>query len=120
MQGFLKSTAFLRTGGLLTGVAAYCDKENKADKGYSQSVVQVPSQHAESMIPPHDHASCEGKSKPTSCVISLGGTKATFPSEPTRQPCDRDQRGQGCAAPRLDLDRGARRGRMMAGRRGEE
>jgi hypothetical protein len=28
-------------------VAAYCDKENNADKDYSQSVVQVPSEHAE-------------------------------------------------------------------------
>jgi hypothetical protein len=34
------------------------------------------------------------------------------------QPCDHDQRRQGCAAPeRLDLDDGARRGRVMADRR---
>jgi hypothetical protein len=38
-----------------------------------------------------------------------------FASEPARRPCDRDQRGQGCAAPAgLDLDHGARRGRMIA------
>jgi hypothetical protein len=44
--------------------------------------------------------------------------RETFPSEPTRHACDHDQRGQGCAAPEgLDLDHGARRGRMMAGRR---
>jgi hypothetical protein len=44
--------------------------------------------------------------------------RETFPSEPTRQSCDHDQRGQGCAAPEgLDLDDGARRGRMMAGLR---
>jgi hypothetical protein len=42
----------------------------------------------------------------------------TFPSEPTGQPCDRDKRRQGCAAPAgLDLDDGAGRGRMMGGRR---
>jgi hypothetical protein len=48
--------------------------------------------------------------------------RETFPSEPTRQTCDHDQRGQGCAALKgfqdgldLDLDRGARRGRMMVG-----
>ncbi len=41
-----------------------------------------------------------------------------IPLEPTAKPCDRDQRRQGCAAPAgLDLDDGARRGRMMAGRR---
>jgi hypothetical protein len=35
------------------------------------------------------------------------------PRAPTRQLCDHDQRGQGCAAPaRLDLDHGARRGRI--------
>jgi hypothetical protein len=54
-------------------------------------------------------------------VISLGGQE-TFPSEPTRQSCDHDQRGQGCAALEgfqdgLDLDDRAKRGRMMAGRR---
>jgi hypothetical protein len=40
-------------------------------------------------------------------------------SEPTRQPCNHDKRGQGCAAPEgfddgLDLDRGTQAGRMMA------
>jgi hypothetical protein len=47
--------------------------------------------------------------------------RETFPPEPTRQACDRGQRGQGCAALEeiedgLDLDHGARRGGMMAGR----
>jgi len=51
-------------------------------------------------------------------LISIGGTRETFPSEPTRHPCDHDQRRQGCAAPEeLDLDDGARRGCMVAGRR---
>jgi hypothetical protein len=41
-------------------------------------------------------------------VIPFGGTCLAFPSEPTRQPCDHDQRRQGGAAPaRLDLDDGA-------------
>ena len=38
---------------------------------------------------------------PQPCVISLGETRKTFPSEPTRQSCDHDQRGQACAAPQV-------------------
>jgi len=52
---------------------------------------------------------------------SLGGAKAAFPRSPHFQSCDRDQRGQDCAAPAgLDLDASARRGRKMVGGRSKE
>jgi hypothetical protein len=43
----LKPAALLRLGCQLTLGAAYYDEENNAGKDYSQSVVQVPSRHAE-------------------------------------------------------------------------
>jgi hypothetical protein len=47
---------------------------------------------------------------------SLGGATEAFPRSRQDQSSDRDQRGQGCAAPvGLDLDASARRGRTVAG-----
>jgi hypothetical protein len=43
MQELVEAPAVLRLDCELILVAAYCDKENKAGKDYSQSVVQAPS-----------------------------------------------------------------------------
>jgi hypothetical protein len=77
-------------------------------------------------------ARCDDRTVQARDACTAGRSKSTFdarPSEvcflvrqdrflePTRQRYDRTQRRQGCAAPAgRDLDDGAMRGRMMAGR----